>query len=46
MLTEKIIEFQLRRSGPSGRTCTSMTDHFMTKQKSLKKMFEWNIIYC
>ena len=38
MLTEQIIEFQLRGPGPPGRTCSPITG--MTKQKSLRKIFE------
>ena len=47
MLIEQIIEFELRGPGPPGRTCTPTTGYFlMTKQKSLRKIFDWIIIYC
>ena len=47
MLIEQIIEFELRGRGPLGRTGTPSTIViFMTKQKSLRKIFEWIIIYC
>ena len=46
MLIKQIIEIQLRGPGPLGRTCIPITGYsFMTKQKSLRKTFEWNIIY-
>ena len=46
MLIEQIIEFELRGSGPHGRTCSSKLVIYMTKQKPLTKIFEWIIIYC
>ena len=46
MLIEQIVELQLRGPGPPGLTCTSITGIFMTKQKSLRKIFEWVFIYC
>ena len=48
MLIERIIELQLKGPGPPGRTCTPITGycHVMTKQKSLRKIFEWIVIYC
>ena len=46
MLIKQIIELQLRGPGSPGRTCTSITGYFVTKQKSLRKIFEWIIIYC
>ena len=44
MLIEQIIEIELRGPGLPGRTCNPVTN-FMTKQKSLRKIFEWIIIY-
>ena len=46
MLIEQIIEFQLKKLGPSGRMCALQLVIFMTKQKSQQKIFEWTIIYC
>ena len=47
MLIEQIIEFELTGPEPPGRTCILLQlVNFMTKQKSLKKIFEWLIIYC
>ena len=40
MLIEQIIEFELRRPGPPGSTCTPKTSRFITKQKSPKQIFE------
>ena len=37
MLIQQIIEFELREPGPVGRTCTSTTGNFMTKQKPLEE---------
>ena len=45
MFIEQIIEFELRGPGSPGRTCTPITGYFMTKQKSLRKIFAWIIIY-
>ena len=45
MLIEQIIEFQLRGLAP-GRTCALQMIIFMTKQKSLRKILKWIIIYC
>ena len=46
MLIEQIVEFELRRTGPLGRLCTSTTGyfHYMTKQKSLRNIVEWIIL--
>ena len=46
MLTKQNIKFELKGPGPPGRTCTPITVYFMKKQKSLKKIFKWIIIYC
>ena len=46
MLIERIIEFQLRRPKPPGERVLRQLVIFMTKQKSLRKIFEWIIIYC
>ena len=46
MLIEQTTEFQSKAPGPLGRTCTPITGNFMTKQKSLRKIFEKIIIYC
>ena len=46
MLIERIIELQLRGPGPPGRTRTPITGYFHDKTKSLRKIFEWIIIYC
>ena len=46
MLIEQIIKFELRGAGSLGRTCTPALFIFMTKQKSLMKIFEWIIMYC
>ena len=46
MLIEQIIELQLRGPGPPGRTYTPTTGYFHKKQKSLRKTFEWIIVYC
>ena len=46
MLIERIIELQLRGQGPPGERVLLSPVIFMTKQKSLKKIFEWIIIYC
>ena len=43
MLIEQIIEFEWRGVGPLDRTCTLTTGYFTSKQKSLKKIFEWII---
>ena len=45
MLIEQIIEFQLREPGPLARMCTT-AGYFHDKKKSLRKIFESNIIYC
>ena len=39
MLIEQTIEFELRRPGPSGQTCTSAFGHFYGKTKIFKKNF-------
>ena len=46
MLTKQNIKFELKGPGPPGRTCTPITVYFTKKQKSLKKIFKWIIIYC
>ena len=46
MLIEQIIEFQLRRPGPSGRTRSPLTDSLHDKKNSPRKIFERIIIYC
>ena len=45
MLIDQIIEFELRGTGSSGRTCALQLIIFMTKQISQNKIFEWIIIY-
>ena len=46
MLIEQIIEFELRGPRPPGRTYTPITGKFHDKAKSLRKIFEWIIIFC
>ena len=46
MLIERIIELQLRGPEPLGERVLRQLVIFMTKQKSLRKIFEWIIIYC
>ena len=46
MLIEQIIELQLRGPGPPGERVLRQLVIFMTKQKYLRKIFEWIIIYC
>ena len=46
MLIEQIIEFDFIGSGHPGCTYIPATVIFMTKQKSLRKIMEWIIIYC
>ena len=46
MLIEQITEFELRGPGPTGRTYTPKLVILMIKQNSLRKIFEWIIIYC
>ena len=47
MLIEQIIEHQLRGPGPLAEHVVLSLFIFMTKQKSLRKIFEWIIIiYC
>ena len=46
MRIEQIVELQLRGPGPPGLTRTSITGYLMTKQKPLRKIFEWVFIYC
>ena len=48
MLIEQIIEFELRGPGPPDhiRAVTPKLVVFMTKQKSVRQIFERNIIYC
>ena len=49
MLIEKIVEFELREPGPCSRTCTVRVllqlVILMTKQKSLRQIFKWIIMY-
>ena len=42
MFIEQIIEFELRGSGPPGRTCNAKTGYFLGKTKDLpgKQIFE------
>ena len=46
MLIERIIELKLRGPGPPGERVFLYLVIFMTKQKSLRKIFKWIIIYC
>ena len=46
MLIEQIIELQLRGLGPVAEHILLQLVIFMTKQKFLRKIFEWIIIYC
>ena len=46
MLIERIIELQLRGPGLPRERVLRQLVIFMTKQKSLRKLFEWIIIYC
>ena len=46
MLIERIIELQLRGPEPPGEQVLRQMVIFMAKQKSLRKIFEWIIIYC
>ena len=46
MLIGQIIEFQLRRPATPDWTCTLITGYFHDKTKSLRKTFEWIIVYC
>ena len=39
MLTDQIIELQLRGPGPTGRTCTAITGCFHDKTKISKENF-------
>ena len=43
MLIEQTTEFQLKGPGPH---VLLLLVNFMTKQKSLRKILEWIIIYC
>ena len=45
MLIEQIIGFELRGFGPLVVHVLLQLVIFMTKQKSLRKIFEWIIIY-
>ena len=45
MLIEQIIEIILRGPGPPAVHVLLYLVNFMTKQKSLRKIFEWIIIY-
>ena len=46
MLIEQIIEFELRGPGPLVVHILLQLVIFEAKQKSLRKIFEWIIIYC
>ena len=46
MLIERIIELQLRGPEPPGEQVLLKLVIFVTKQKSLRKIFEWIISYC
>ena len=47
MLIEQIIEHQLSQGlGPLAEHVLLLLVIFMTKQRSLRKIFEWIIIYC
>ena len=46
MLIERIVELQLRVLGPLTEHVLLKLVIFMTKQKSLRKILEWIIIYC
>ena len=46
MLIKQIIELELRGPGPLAVHALLYLVNFMTKQKSLRKLFEWAIIYC
>ena len=45
MLIEQIVGFQLRGLGPLAVHVLQQLVIFMTKQKSLRKIFEWITIY-
>ena len=45
MLIEQFIEFQLRGLGPRVVHVLLLLVNFITKQKSLRKIFQWIIIY-
>ena len=40
MLVEQKIEFELRGTGPPGRTCTPITGYFYGKTKVSKKILK------
>ena len=46
MLITQIIKMDLRGPGPLAEHALLQLAIFMTKQKSLRKTFEWIIIYC
>ena len=46
MLIEQIIEHQLKGLGSLAEHVLLQLVIFMTKQKPLRKIFEWIIIYC
>ena len=46
MLIIQIIEFELRGPGPQVVYILQQLFIFGTKQKSLRKILEWIIIYC
>ena len=45
MFIQQVIEFESRAPGPPGRIRTLTAGNFLTKQKSLRNIFEWIIIY-
>ena len=45
MLIEQIIEFECRALGLLDHTCTLTIGYFHVKTKTLRKTFEWIIIY-
>ena len=46
MLSEQIIEFELRGPGPPGRTCTFIAGYFYNETKISQESFRSSIIYC
>ena len=45
MLIEQIIELRLKGIGPLAEHVSLLLIIFMKKQKSLRKIFEWIILY-
>ena len=45
MLIELIIKFEMREPGPCGRTSTTGYFYDVTKQKSLRNIAEWIILF-